>query len=136
MKVQTALSSALLLGLAGMAAAASRPATDSKTQGERLYRVYCASCHGSSGHGDGPVAEALKVRPTDLTRLREHGAFPADRIAAAIDGRQAIRGHGQGGMPVWGMSFQEPGRDSDQESQTREQIRDLVAYLESIQTKK
>jgi len=39
-------------------------------------------------------------------------------------------------MPVWGLSFQEPGRDSDQERQTREQIRDLVAYLESIQTKK
>lgn len=26
----------------------------------------CASCHGPEGHGDGPVASSLEVRPTDL----------------------------------------------------------------------
>jgi len=26
----------------------------------------CASCHGPEGHGDGPVAASLEVRPTDF----------------------------------------------------------------------
>lgn len=134
-RIQTALSLSLLVVLAA-ATAAQTPAPTPAARGERLYRVYCASCHGTSGRGDGPVAGALKIPPSDLTRLREHGTFPTDRVTAAIDGRREVRGHGPGGMPVWGMSFQERGRDSDQERQAREQIRDLVAYLESVQQKK
>ncbi len=26
----------------------------------------CASCHGPEGHGDGPVARSLEVKPTDF----------------------------------------------------------------------
>jgi len=32
-----------------------------------LYRENCALCHGVAGYGDGPVAEKLVPRPTDLT---------------------------------------------------------------------
>lgn len=28
-------------------------------QGSRLYRIYCAPCHGAAGHGDGPVAAKM-----------------------------------------------------------------------------
>jgi len=27
--------------------------------GEQLYMRFCASCHGSEGHGDGPVAQSF-----------------------------------------------------------------------------
>ncbi|HEY4595417.1 MAG TPA: cytochrome c [Thermoanaerobaculia bacterium] len=103
--------------------------------GGRIYRTNCASCHGASAQGNGPMAEVLNVKPADLTRIRERngGAFPEGRIAAVIDGRLEIHGHGPGSMPVWGLTFRENGRDTDQETEVRERIKDLVAYLESIQ---
>ena len=46
--------------------------------GEDSFMFYCASCHGPSGKGDGPVARSLKTRPADLTVLtkRNGGTFP------------------------------------------------------------
>lgn len=35
--------------------------------GKRLYQQQCASCHGTSGKGDGPVAGGLAHKPADLT---------------------------------------------------------------------
>ena len=35
--------------------------------GRDSFEFYCASCHGTGGKGDGPIASALKVPPTDLT---------------------------------------------------------------------
>jgi mono/diheme cytochrome c family protein len=34
--------------------------------GEALYRSHCAPCHGTAGRGDGPDAELLAAKPTDL----------------------------------------------------------------------
>jgi putative copper export protein/mono/diheme cytochrome c family protein len=42
-------------------------ATDSIAQGANLYGANCASCHGATGHGDGPLARQLPVHPADLT---------------------------------------------------------------------
>jgi mono/diheme cytochrome c family protein len=39
--------------------------------GEDLYEAYCATCHGRDDRGDGPVAEALRARPSDLTSLAQ-----------------------------------------------------------------
>ncbi|HSF44009.1 MAG TPA: cytochrome c [Thermoanaerobaculia bacterium] len=100
--------------------------------GRLSYRIHCASCHGESGRGDGPLAEDLKVRPSDLTHLRK-GRFLQTEIRDAIDGRRKVRGHGPADMPVWGATFQDRGRDTPQEREVREKILDLVAYIESIQ---
>jgi putative copper export protein/mono/diheme cytochrome c family protein len=35
--------------------------------GAALYPVYCASCHGAEGRGDGPEAKSLTLPPADLT---------------------------------------------------------------------
>lgn len=104
--------------------------------GRLSYRIHCASCHGESGRGDGPMAEYLKVSPTDLTRLAasRQGRFPRTEVYEAIDGRREVRGHGPGAMPVWGATFQDRGRDTPQEQEVREKILDLLSYLESIQT--
>lgn len=110
-------------------------ADDRIEQGRKAYSVYCASCHGQAGRGDGPVAGDLKVAPTDLTRLAtlNNGRFPRDRTYEVIDGRRETRGHGTAAMPVWGATFQVSGSDHNQEREVRERILDLLSYLESIQ---
>ncbi|HEY4574379.1 MAG TPA: cytochrome c [Thermoanaerobaculia bacterium] len=145
-KMKEGLQIIAFLGLASLAAALplAQTASPDKPQdrkesraeaGGRIYRTNCASCHGAAAEGNGPMAEVLNVKPADLTRIRERngGAFPEGRIAAIIDGRLEIHGHGPGSMPVWGLTFRESGRDTDQETEVRERIKDLVAYLESIQ---
>ncbi len=93
------------------------------------------NCHGEGGKGDGPMVEVLRVPPTDLTRLTEAagGTFPTDAIYRAIDGREEIVGHGRRQMPVWGLTFQELGRDTSEEKQTEERILDLIFFLRMIQ---
>lgn len=35
-------------------------------RGGKVFRSLCWTCHGMEGHGDGPNATVLKVRPADL----------------------------------------------------------------------
>jgi mono/diheme cytochrome c family protein len=52
--------------------------------GERLYRIHCAVCHGERGDGRGPAAARLTVRPRDLRsgkfkfRSTPSGSLPTD----------------------------------------------------------
>jgi cytochrome c553 len=71
--------------------------------GGALYLRSCASCHGPTGHGDGPAAGALSPRPADLTRSTLSRADLIERI----DGRRALAAHGTSAMPVWGEVFDE-----------------------------
>jgi mono/diheme cytochrome c family protein len=146
MTTKKVVEAALLAGVLSLVPALSalhRPAPDpgepaGTRKAERIalgrlsYRIHCASCHGESGRGDGPLAEDLKVRPSDLTHLRK-GRFLQTEVRDAIDGRRKVRGHGPADMPVWGATFQDRGRDTPQEMEVREKILDLVAYIESIQ---
>ncbi len=111
-----------------------------ETEGARLYRQHCASCHGVSGRGDGPVAARLKTPPTSLTTLarRHGGTFPTDYVVQIVDGRQQRRVHGGRNMPVWGTYFglqaQGQGRDApDTETAIRQRITALIAHLETLQ---
>lgn len=80
-------------------------------EGARLGRVefnaYCAQCHGTSGRGDGVVAEFLTVAPPDLTRLQRDngGVFPFARVYEIIEGGGGIRAHGTREMPAWGERY-------------------------------
>ncbi|HET9229621.1 MAG TPA: cytochrome c [Thermoanaerobaculia bacterium] len=106
-------------------------------RGRAAFNLYCSSCHGKTAKGDGPVAATLKVAPTDLTQLAlsNGGKFPVEQTHAYIDGRRAVAAHGPSDMPVWGLSFQDPGKDTDQEAMVRARIKDIVAFIESLQEK-
>ena len=116
----------LILLLAAGSACADSPFAS--YNGEQLYGRFCASCHGKSGFGDGPVAASFKVLVPDLTRIaqRQGGRFPADRIRRVVDGRDVVGSHGSRLMPVWGEEFQGSG-DADVI------VGRLVEYLRSIQ---
>ncbi len=117
--------------------AAAQEEPGNAARGRAAFTLYCSSCHGKTAKGDGPVASSLKTAPTDLTQLSisNGGRFPAEQTYAHIDGRNSVPAHGPSDMPVWGLSFQDRGRDTDQEAMVRYRIRDLVAYIESLQEK-
>jgi mono/diheme cytochrome c family protein len=102
--------------------------------GAILYRTYCASCHGVSGRGDGPMGEYLRVPAANLTHLaRRHGGTLRDEtVARVIDGRERVGAHGPTDMPVWGDAFTSPLAQGG-EARLRARVNALVRYLASIQ---
>jgi mono/diheme cytochrome c family protein len=104
--------------------------------GQEWYVTYCASCHGADAGGDGPAAEALVDRPTDLTRIaaRNEGQFDAAGVASYIDGRSVVVAHGPREMPVWGRRFDDRGESLAEETRLAPgSILLIVEYLRSIQ---
>ena len=103
----------------------------------------CASCHGSGGRGDGPVAEVLTTKPSDLTQITAQysGTFPADEIYRAISGQNMINPHGSREMPVWGPRYWALAADQaasvphdvDMQAMVHGRITALVQYIESLQ---
>ena len=47
-------------------AEAPPPTTGRIVAGAKLFASHCTACHGSSGRGNGPLAQSLPVRPADL----------------------------------------------------------------------
>jgi mono/diheme cytochrome c family protein len=104
--------------------------------GHYLFRTYCASCHGTSAMGDGPLAASMRRRPANLTEIakRNGGVYPSEMVYRIIDGRQPVRGHGGPDMPVWGDAFLRTTEGGD-EATVKLKIQALVTYLESLQVK-
>lgn len=59
-------------------------------QGEALYQVYCAVCHGAEGHGDGPITQDRELVSSTEQRMLEN--FPPPPSYAASDGASSSRG--------------------------------------------
>jgi mono/diheme cytochrome c family protein len=104
--------------------------------GRDLFEFYCATCHGRTGAGNGPVAPALKVMPADLTLLarRNGGTFPRQRVEVFVtnDGDISASAHGSSDMPVWGPVFR--GLDPS-DALVKVRIANVVKYVESLQVK-
>jgi mono/diheme cytochrome c family protein len=130
------LAMALVIGVAE--ASAQVPATAQSPErgehGSSVFRTYCASCHGETGRGDGPLAQSLRRPPPDLTGIaaRHQGAFPTEKVYRIIDGRERVPGHGGPDMPVWGDAFMRSGETTTREA-VNAKIRRLVEFLDSIQ---
>lgn len=81
-------------------------------QGEELYQVYCWSCHGETGYGDGAAGGALGVKPAN---------FHADPVKKQSDGALFWKlSEGRGNMPPF------------KESLSEEQRWQLVTYLRKL----
>ena len=121
------------LGLLLLSGPAAGAAANDVALGRQIYLERCASCHGLTGEGDGPVARALTTPPANLRRLSERfgNPLPEDRVARYIDGRAEVKAHGPRDMPVWGARFY---AESHNERAVRAMIAELIAYLQSIQT--
>jgi mono/diheme cytochrome c family protein len=109
--------------------------------GKELYHQHCSVCHGEDAKGNGSMYDpesgepSRRVPPANLTVLSERnaGKFPADRVRDAIYSKGPIPAHGTPDMPAWGDVFYS--MKSDPKS-LEKRVRDLTAYIESIQTTK
>jgi mono/diheme cytochrome c family protein len=127
----------LLLAGAWVLLAAPWPArAEDAYVGSDVFKTYCASCHGPSAKGDGPLAATLRVRPPDLTLIakRMGGTFHADKVRKIIDGRDPVKGHGGADMPIWGDAFKSS-RNGYSEEAVKARIGALVEFLGEIQEK-
>lgn len=115
--------------------AAQSPNPKSVPAGSGLFSTYCVVCHGADGKGTGPLADSLKRRPADLTAMAKAngGTYPREMVLKIIDGREGVKGHGGGDMPVWGDAFE---RSADAGPQAvRERLDALVEYIATLQVK-
>ena len=109
--------------------------TGASDAGNQLFRTYCASCHGTTARGNGPLAESLRHIPPDLTTYtaRNGGVFPSERLRRIVDGRD-VPTHGDREMPVWGDAFKTM-RGGSSEAAIAARIVAILKYLEGIQVR-
>lgn len=128
---------ALLAGWAALAVVAgpAKALADDETveSGKASYLRHCAVCHGLEGFGNGPLGEAMKIAPSDLTRIaaKHGGTFPSAKVSDVIRNGGGVLGHGSPTMPAWGLYFAEKRKPEV----LRARVKALVAYIASIQTK-
>jgi len=128
---------AVLLALAAGRADPQQRQTPSLTiesmTGADTYAYYCASCHGRTGLGDGPVAASVKTPMPDLSTItvRNKGTFPRDRVrAAVVNTERPITAHGTGDMPVWGPIFHAL---DPNDARVAVRLDNVVTFIETLQ---
>lgn len=104
------------------------------------YDNYCAVCHGLDGTGNGPMADQLKGKPSDLTVLANNsgGTFPYSRVYRTIDGTYeegSLRAHGSKEMPIWGDVFRRKAASENRYMESKGRMMAIIQYIESMQKK-
>ena len=95
------------------------PDAKSVAAGQKLFKKYCADCHGESGKGDGMEGEELNPKPADLTDNQwKHGDTDGEIYTVIRDGAKGT------GMKAFGSKM------------TAHELWDVVNYVRSIGPKK
>lgn len=90
-----------------------------RERGEKVYRHYCAICHGETGAGDGFNSFNLKVPPRNLSEADFWTTTTRERTEQVVaDGGPAAGGSVL--MPAWKGTL------------TTEQIADVAAYVRQL----
>ncbi len=109
----------VLIGLALALFLASMVLAQDAAKGKATFEQYCASCHGSSGKGDGPAGAALNPKPKDLTAPGYVKGLKDDYMTKLIkEGGQAVGKSPL--MPPWGSAL----KDDD--------VKNVIAYVRSL----
>jgi len=87
--------------------------TDASTEGAKVFKTNCETCHGPQGHGDGPIAEALDPKPKNLAELQTVAAddYLLWRISEGRSGTS---------MPPWKNIL------------TEEQVWQVIAFVRTL----
>ncbi len=85
-------------------------------KGKEKFNQICASCHGPTGHGDGPAAAALDPKPRNLSDAKYVSTISDEQIFKTVKEGGAAVGKSPL-MPAWGSILS----DND--------IWNVIAYL-------
>jgi len=97
----------------------SRSRQGDPRRGGELFAVYCASCHGERGEGDGPMADILTPQPKGLSSASlDTSVTEQDLYFTILGGGRAMNLSEQ--MPAWGDVLSE------------KDVWDLIAYIRSL----
>ena len=91
----------------------------SEKRGASLYAIYCASCHGIEGHGDGPAAAALNPTPARHTDTAYMDSLSDDHLFLVVQ---------KGGTAVGKSAMM----TASEGLLTDEQIWDVVAFMRKL----
>jgi mono/diheme cytochrome c family protein len=84
--------------------------------GKTTYTMFCSSCHGDSGKGDGPVGAVLNPAPRDLSKgefkfdTDGDGKAGTDQDVLNVITNGAAKYGGSAQMAPWGGSLSESDR--------------------------
>ena len=111
-----------LITIAAFAAFASQfaMAPAGAAEAEKVYKFYCAQCHGLAGKGDGPnVTKDFPVSPRNFTDAKEMDKLSnADLKNVILDGGPSVSKSPM--MPPWGKTL------------TVEQVDGLIGHLRTL----
>jgi len=85
-------------------------------KGKEKFNQICASCHGPTGHGDGPAAAALDPKPRNLSDAKYVSTISDEQLFKTVKEGGASVGKSPL-MPAWGSVLS----DND--------IWNVIAYL-------
>lgn len=133
--VAVCLSAVLAWTAASDASPQERPPREDYNSGAYLYRTFCATCHGDSGKGDGPVADIAVRPPSDLTVLarRHGGTYPRNEVMGVLDNTPPVAGHAPPAMPNWHRVLRTTA--GDDERVVRRRLEALVDHVATLQQK-
>ncbi len=78
------------------AAAPTKPGARALTEAKALYQSLCSTCHGTTGHGDGPGAGPLDPKPRSFADSVWQASVTDDHIKRAV----TLGGAGVGKSPM------------------------------------
>jgi mono/diheme cytochrome c family protein len=86
---------------------------------QMAYTMFCATCHGTNGKGDGPAAATLSTRPRDFADCAVMAKIPDATVLKVIKFGGAAAGLSSE-MPAWGTSMDD------------EQIKGLAKFVRTF----
>jgi mono/diheme cytochrome c family protein len=104
---------------AGLFVGPSLAAEGDAAKGMQVYKLYCVTCHGETGDGQGPVGKTLKPPPRDFTTADFKYGGDDQSVFDVISNGAASKG-GSPLMAPWGAVIPEADRWG------------LVAYIRTL----
>lgn len=108
--------SAFCLLMSGVLVASSLAEQGDPQAGKVTYDKICATCHGTTGKGDGPAAAVLPTKPRNHTDGQYMNTLKDDYVFKIIKEGGVAVGKAQF-MPAWGAQITDP------------EIWNVVAYI-------
>jgi len=92
---------------------------DAVARGREHYQLYCASCHGAGGAGDGPVAAGLDPKPAAHNDGNYMNGLSDEHLTKVIE---------EGGVSVGKSPLMAPWGGTLDDAQ----VQDVIAFIRSL----